>query len=117
MRTTFQITAIAAAAAALSLAAGAAGATVNTITFEEAGLTAMVNTPGAVVPLGAQLSNQFLSTLGAQFSSGANFVAVVNHGFPSLTPTPPNIIGGTTADGRLDYSAAIRVAFFDPTNS
>jgi len=114
MRMTFHSAAI---AAVLLLSAGAASAAVETITFEEPGLTAMVNSPGAVVPVGAQLSNQFLDTLGASFSSGSAFVAVVDHGFPSLTPSPPNIIGGTTADGRLDYSSLIRVAFFDPGNT
>jgi hypothetical protein len=117
MRRTFQATLVAAAAATVLLGAGAASASVNTITFEEPGLIAMGNSPGAAVSLGAQLSNQFLGTLGASFSSGAGFVAVVNHGFPSLTPTPPNLVGGTTADGRLDYSAPIRIAFFDPANT
>jgi hypothetical protein len=117
MRTTLHITSAAAAAAALVLAAGAASASVTTITFEEPGLTAMSNSVGAAVPLGAQLSDQFLATLGASFSSGSDFVAVVDHGFPTLTPTPPNIIGGTSAAGNLDYSQAIRVAFFDPANT
>jgi hypothetical protein len=115
MRMTFHAPAI--AAATLLLTAGAASASVNLITFEEPGLVAMSNSPGSAVSAGAQLSNQFLATLGASFSSGASYVAVVDHGFPSLTPTPPNIIGGTGADGRLDYSAVIRVAFFDPANT
>jgi hypothetical protein len=77
----------------------------------------MSNSPGALVPAGAQLSTFFLASLGASFSSGAGYAAVVNHGFPTLTPTPPNIIGGTNALGRLDYSVPIEVAFFDPTNT
>jgi hypothetical protein len=117
MRVTFNMAAIAAASGALLLSAGAASASVNLITFEEPGLTAMSNSVGAAVPVGAQLSNQFLGTLGASFSSGAGYAAVVNHGFPSLTPTPPNLIGGTTAAGTLDYTAAISVAFFDPANT
>jgi hypothetical protein len=117
MRKTFKAMAFAAAAATALLGASAANASLNLITFEEPGLIAMGNSPGAAVSAGAQLSNQFLSTLGASFSSGAGFVAVVNHGFPSLTPTPPNLVGGTTADGRLDYSAPIRIAFFDPANT
>ncbi|WP_394761018.1 PEPxxWA-CTERM sorting domain-containing protein [Phenylobacterium sp.] len=118
MRTTFQATAIATAiAATLLLGAGAASASVNLITFEEAGLVAMPNAQGSGVSAGAQLHDQFLATLGASFSSGANYVAVVDHGFPLLTPTPPNIIGGTNANGALDYSAVIRVAFYDPTNT
>ncbi len=77
----------------------------------------MPNSGGAVVPAGAQLSTFYLSSLGASFSSGAGYAAVVNHGFPTLTPTPPNIIGGTNALGRLDYSVPIEVAFFDPANT
>jgi hypothetical protein len=115
MRTKLRAAAL--ASAMLLLGAGAANATVNLITFEEPGLTAMTNSPGAAVPAGAQLSNQFLGTLGASFSSGAGYVAVVDHGFPMLTPTPPNIIGGTSADGRLDYFAPITVSFFDPANT
>jgi hypothetical protein len=117
MRTTFHGAAIVTAAATLLLGAGAANASVNLITFEEPGLVAMSNSPGSSVSAGAQLSNQFLATLGASFSSGAGYVAVVDHGFPSLTPTPPNIIGGTNANGTLSYVAPIRVAFYDPANT
>ena len=117
MRKIFQAAAMVAVSAAALLGAGAASASVNLITFEEPGLTAMGNTPGAAVSAGAQLSTQFLNTLGASFSSGAGYVAVVDHGFPTLTPTPPNLVGGTTADGRLDDSAPIRIAFFDPANT
>lgn len=117
MRVTFNLAAVAAVSGTVLLGAGAASASVNLITFEEPALTAMSNSPGAAVPVGAQLSNQFLGTLGASFSSGAGYVAVVDHGFPTLTPTPPNIIGGTTAAGTLDYSAVITVSFFDPANT
>jgi hypothetical protein len=97
------------AIAALTLA-GQAQAT--TITFEEAGLVAMNNVPGSVVPAGAQLSSQFLATHGVLFSSGAGYAAVVDHGYPIYTPTKPNIIGGTTAGGNLDYTATIVASFF-----
>jgi hypothetical protein len=117
MRVMFNLAAVAAVSGAVLLSASAASASVNLITFEEPILTAMSNSPGAPVPVGAQLSNQFLGTLGASFSSGAGYVAVVDHGFPTLTPTPPNIIGGTTAAGTLDYSAPITVSFFDPSNT
>ena len=116
MRSQLQ-TALWAATAALLLSAGAASASVNLITFEEPGITAMSNSQGAAVPVGAQLSNLFLNTLGASFSSGAGYVAVVDHGFPALTPTAPNIIGGTNADGTLNYGALITVSFYDPTNT
>ena len=96
------------AVATLALAGQAHAATI--ITFEEAGLVAMGNSPGTVVPVGAQLSNQFLATNGVSFSSGAGYAAVVDHGqLPIYTPTPPNLIGGTTAGGNLDYSATIVV--------
>lgn len=89
----------------------------TTITFEEVGLVAMGNSPGAAVPVGAQLSNQFLAASGVLFTSGAGYAAVVDHGYPWLTPTPPNIIGGTTANGTLDYSAAIGASFFTVANT
>lgn len=89
----------------------------TTITFEEVGLVAMGNSPGAVVPLGAQLSNQFLATNGVLFTSGAGYAAVVDHGYPSLTPSAPNLIGGTAAGGTLDYSAAIQASFFTTANT
>jgi len=108
---------LAASAAILVLTAAGAASAVNLITFEEPGLTAMLNAPGAPVPVGAQLSTQFLGTLGVSFDSGAGYVAVVDHGFPSLTPTPPNVIGGTTALGGLSYTTPIRARFFDPSNT
>ena len=70
------------AIATLTLAGQAHAAT---ITFEEAGLVAMNNSPGSAVPIGAQLSNQFLATDGVLFTSGAGYAAVVDHGFPALT--------------------------------
>jgi hypothetical protein len=94
--------------------AGQAQATL--ITFEEAVLAAMSNSPGSAVPIGAQLSNQFLATDGVSFTSGAGYAAVANHGFPLLTPTPPNIIGGTNADGTLNYAAPISASFFTTAN-
>ena len=65
------------------------------ITFEEPGLVGMPNSPGAVVPPGSQLSDFFLPTLGVSFSSGADFVAVVDHypPDPDATPTPPSTCG------------------------
>ena len=108
------IKAIFATAAALALVGQAHAAT---ITFEEAVLVAMNNSPGSAVTAGAQLSDQFLATDGVLFSSGAGYAAVVNHGFPDLTPSPPNLIGGTAAGGTLDYSAAIRASFFTTANT
>src|SRR6187551_1390521 len=75
------------------------------ITFEEAVVTAMSNSPGAPVPSGAQLSDQYLATDGVLFSSGAGFAAVANHGFNIYTPSAPNLIGGTNPDGTLNYAA------------
>ncbi len=103
--------------AAALMISGAAQASTNLITFEEPVLTAMGNSPGSAVPVGAQVSTQFLSTLGVSFSSNGGFAAVVDHGYPDLTPTPPNILGGTSAGGGLDYSAVITAAFFDPNNT
>ena len=84
----------------------------NLITFEEPGLTAMSNAAGQVVPAASRLSTQFLATLGITFSSNGGFVAVVNHG--GLTPSAPNLIGGTNAAGALGYTQPITLCFFDP---
>ena len=108
---------IAAASVAFCLATVAHAATV--ITFEESpnGLTAMVNAPGTVVPLASQLTNQYLASSGVSFTSLAGYAALVNHGVGNPTASIPNIIGGTTADGRLDYDAAITISFFDIANT
>ena len=79
------------------------------------GLVAMGNSPGAAVPTSAQLSNQFLASVGASFSSGTGFVAVVDHD-AVYTPSPPNVIGGTSG-GALDYNSPIFVAFFLPSDT
>src|SRR2546422_1945722 len=85
-----------------------------TIDFE--GLPGM---PNAIVPVptSSQLSDQFLSTLGVQFSSGSPYVAVVDLGFGHPT-SGRNAIGGTTPGGLLTYNAAypIVATFFDPSN-
>ncbi len=104
-------------AASLALALGGQAQANTLITFEEAGITAMSNSPGSVVPAGAQLSDLFLATLGVSFSSGAGYAAVSDHGYPALTPTPPNILGGANADGTLNYGAPISAAFFSTLNT
>ena len=103
------------AAALFAISASSASAA-TTITFEEQGPVAMSNSPGSVVPLAAQLTNYYLN-LGVKFSSGAGFAAIVDHGFPLLTPSPPGLIGGTAANGTLDYSSAITASFFNPGDS
>lgn len=100
----------------LLLASTTTARAATTITFEEPGVTAMSNSPGSAVPLASQLSNFYLSTLGVKFSSTGGFAAVADHGFPALTPSPPNIIGGTNAAGQLDYSSAIVASFFSPSD-
>ncbi|MFD1612781.1 PEPxxWA-CTERM sorting domain-containing protein [Sphingomonas tabacisoli] len=112
-----------AASAVLALTAPAAANTVITFETQADGVTpfpAMSNSPGAAVPAGSQLSNQFLATNGVTFSSGAGYVAVVDH-VPgcgaTCTPTPPNIIGGTAANGTLSYSTPITAAFFSTANT
>lgn len=107
---------IAAASVAFCLATVANAATV--ITFEESpsGLTAMVNSPGTAVPLASQLTTQYLASSGVSFTSLAGYAALVNHGAGNPTASVPNIIGGTTSDGRLDYDGAITISFFDIAN-
>jgi len=108
---------IAAASVAFCLATVAHAATV--ITFEESpnGLTAMVNSPGTAVPLASQLTNQYLASSGVSFTSLAGYAALVNHGAGNPTASIPNIIGGTTSDGRLNYNDAITISFFDIANT
>lgn len=87
------------------------------ITFEEAVVTAMGNSPGTPVLGGAQLSNQYLASDGVSFTSGAGYAAVVNHGFNIYTPSAPNLIGGTNPDGTLNYAALITASFFTTANT
>jgi hypothetical protein len=106
-----QIPGFAGSAILVYLLASRCEAALISIDFDN--LSAMPNTLGPVPPAN-QLSNQLVATTGAKFSSGSNFVAVVVHGF--ATPSQPNIIGGTTAAGNLDYSIPIDIQFFDPAN-
>ena len=89
------------------------------ITFEElpGGLTAMGNVPGAAVPTSSQLTNQYLASSGVSFTSLAGYAALVNHGIGNPTASNPNIIGGTTSSGGLDYDAPITISFFDVANT
>ncbi len=86
------------------------------ITFDT--LPDMPNAPGTIVPVGARLSDQLVATFGVSFSSGAGYVAVVNHTplCVTCTPTPLNIIGGTNSGNALSYSTAITAAFFNPAD-
>ncbi|RVU47073.1 hypothetical protein [Rubrivivax rivuli] len=89
------------------------------ITFEETGIApaAMLNSPGAAVPVASRLTDQYLG-LGALFTSQGGFAAVVNHSpNPSATPSPPAVIGGTLADGTLSYTAPITITFVKPGDS
>lgn len=89
-----------------------------TITFEESvGLTAMGNSPGSGVPTAGQLTNQCLVSDGVSFASLAGYAAVVNHGAGNLSASVPNIIGGTTSGGTLDYIAPITISFFLPSST
>lgn len=88
------------------------------ITFEELpdGMVAMVNARGAAVPTGSRLTNQYLESRGVSFTSLAGYAALVSHGSGNPTASIPNIIGGTTASGGLDYNAPITISFFDVAN-
>ncbi|MCG8405930.1 MAG: hypothetical protein MI923_12110 [Phycisphaerales bacterium] len=79
-------------------------------------LSAMASSAGSPVPGFAQLSNQLHPTTGAVFSSlTTNYVAVVELGV-AHAPSELNGIGGVNDLGQLDFSEAIIVDFFDPTN-
>lgn len=97
---------------AAPFAPASAHATSITIDFDS--LPAMGNFPSASVPAINRLSDQFLLTTGAIFSSGVDYVAVVDHG--SSTPSPPNHIGGVRSDNTMDYAVPITIRFFDPAN-
>jgi len=79
-------------------------------------LAAMSNNPGALVPVANQLGDDLLSTLGVSFRSGADYVAVVNHGGEGVTVSPFNVIGSVTAGGLLSYGTPVEILFFDPAN-
>lgn len=85
------------------------------LTFDD--LSAMSNSAGTITPSDAQLSNGY-SALGVVFSSLGGFVAVVNHepSNPIGTPSYPNIIAGTAANGALDYASPITAVFWGVTN-
>ncbi|MGE0536608.1 MAG: hypothetical protein AB7O68_16680 [Pirellulales bacterium] len=72
---------------------------------------------GTPIPSDARLSDQFVSTLGVVFSSGAGYVAVVNLG-STQTTSGINGIGGSTPDGILTYDRndPITATFYDPSN-
>jgi hypothetical protein len=85
----------------------------TTINFEGIG-TPMTNSPGSAVPSGAQLGNQYQATLGPVFTSGSAFVALVNLGGGTTSPTTG--IGGTSA-GNLSYGTPFEIEFFLPGTS
>jgi hypothetical protein len=96
-----------------------AGAHAAVITFEEAvAPAAMNNSPGAAVPVGSRLTNQYLSQ-GVLFSSAAGYAAVVFHlaSPENATPSFPNVIGGTLANDTLSYGSAITATFVQPGNA
>ncbi len=89
----------------------------------------MRNVPGSLVPETSRLTDQFLSAYGVRFRSAAGYAAVCIHedpgwaeagnpigGFPAPTHSAPNVLGGTTADGKMAYSGPITITFHDPAN-
>ena len=103
----------------LAVFLAASGHAATTITFEEmpGGLIAMGNAPGAAVPTGSQLTNQYLASNGVSFSSLAGYAALINHGSGNPTASVPNVIGGTSANGAMNYDEPITISFFDSTNT
>ena len=78
------------------------------------GVTGMTNIPGSTVPVASQLSNQLQSSTGATFGSDSSYVAVVNLG--AGTTSPSLGIGGVNSSGQLNYGVPIVVTFTDPNN-
>lgn len=101
-------------AVALLAIAPIASAQLRTLTFEEAPLVAMPNVLGISIPLASRLSDQFVTSHGIRFLSGSDFVAVVVHNAPTVSP--PNIIGGSTGQGSLTYNHPIVIEFRDTAN-
>ena len=92
---------------------------VLTIDFDS--IQGMRNLPGSSVPESSRLTDQFLSSHGVSFLSEAGYAAVCIHegvgtSSPMPTQSPPNILGGTTADGKIAYSGPITITFHDPTD-
>lgn len=83
---------------------------VNFDNYSNVGLTPMGNSPGATVPAGAQLSNQYLASEGLIFQSASNYVAIGEFG----TTSSPAGIGGVTPDGLLSYDEPVTISFFMP---
>ena len=89
----------------------------------------MRNVPGSPVPEVSRLSDQFLSSHGVRFRSAAGYAAICIHedpggaaagnpagGFPAPTQSAPNVLGGTTADGKMAYSGPVTITFHDPAH-
>ena len=72
---------------------------------------------GPPIPTSSQLSSEYLSSFGVLFSSGSQYVAVVNLGAGHAT-SGTNGLGGSTPEGNLTYSSTypITATFFDPSN-
>jgi hypothetical protein len=80
-----------------------------TITFDDL-LATPTSNAGHLVPQADRLSNQLISAYGIGFNSEAPYVAVANGG--ETAPSPPNFIGGVTADGILSYQKPVVFTFY-----
>jgi hypothetical protein len=85
------------------------------LSFEE--FTGMANSPGAVIPVNARLSDQYLAVHGLVFASTSPYVAVVNIG-AGHAADGRNALGGSTVSGALSYAPVnpINGHFFQPGN-
>jgi hypothetical protein len=100
----------------LSFAPSVQTANATLITFDDR--PGMSNSPGSLVPAASQLSNQYLASTGALFSSlSSPFVAVVDLMTccgPNSAISNPNGIGGVDVSGRLSYGTPFNILFFEP---
>jgi hypothetical protein len=99
-------------AAALTLGAATGAQAQTTVNFDS--FIGMPNV-GTLVPIASRLSTELLSS-GVRFSSLSDYVAVVLLGTGHATSGTLGI-GGTSASGALNYSAPVRMTFWDPANS
>lgn len=91
----------------------------HAITIDFEGLPAMTRITGTPIPTNVRLSDQFVSTVGARFASGAGYVPVIIlDDIPHHSPDGSNGIAGSTDTDILTYNDAfpITISFWDPSN-
>lgn len=91
-----------------------ANANLVVLDFDE--IPAVVISTNDLVPVSNQLSDQYLTTYGVKFHSASPWVTVTNSG--ASAPSQPNMIAGSTTDGRLSFldTEPVVATFWNPLN-